>query len=1242
MKRKPSNLRPALLALLGITGSLLLGAPVAAQVATPQGQMLQQPLQVGGAGVPPNFVFTLDDSGSMWWECVPDDLCSPGSYGLEAIPKRDAVSTANRLGTVVYDDVDITETTTKKNKKTGKTEVTVSTKWSHKDLLLSRRMRASAYNPLYYDPAIRYQPWIKADGTRWPNSNPSAAKVMPDSNVTQNLEGVQTVTSKWCTNTSTSTSTSSCYDKTEQTAHIARYYTMSGDGSKTSDFTLVKIESGKTYTKAEGRDDCAGTVCTYKEEIQNFANWYTYYRTRALTAIAGTAEGLVDLPESFRVGYGRINNTKSTSIDGVDTNTLERGVRAFAGQDKADFYTWLFDKTQPSGNTPLRRAMDDVGQYFERTDNKGPWGADPGKDDPTPHAACRRSIHLLMTDGMWNSSAASTSDARQNVDNTEGPKITGPGGQEYQYKPTSPYKDDYSNTLADVAMYYWSRDLRPDLSNEIKPITTTGRENPAFWQHMTNFTIAFGVDGTLNNPQDLDALKSGAKSWPSTGSSGGGAETIDDLWHAAINSRGRALSARNSTEYADAIRSVRDELMSMEGNEAGIGVSTTTLPPVGGTSKMYTPMFATPGWNGDVLALGIDSTGEVKEEAWSAAAKMPAAADRKIYTWDPEAVNKGIEFKWSKLSSTMQEELTDGASGGEALLNYLRGNRTGEGTTYRERVSVLGDIVNSTPAFVHDLVDSFFQYLPAKTTSLDYGAESYRRYLETKKLREPHIVTGANDGMLHMFRDSDGVEAFAFVPRPLYPSLAQLANKDYTHRYFVDGPIYEADVYDQANARWTNIVQGFGGAGGKYLYTIRMPVPEWQEGSNTAPAALNAAQSAPGASDILWQVDSQTDGFEELGHVVTTPETGVLRDGTWVTIFGNGYESASYKAQLFVVNALTGALIKKIDTGAGSASTRNGLGGVGVVRDAQQRIVAAYAGDLQGNLWKFDLSSASSADWEVAFGGQPLFKAKIGSSLPEPITAKPNFRAFPTGGVMVLFGTGKIFAQGDQTDTNGRALYGIWDKVKIGTRPEQAEDQSEEEYQDYLNSLRVSADDLVPQTTVVDPLSSGGLVYRRLTITPVDYANKRGWRLPLVIANGERMVDEPEIRFGSVFMQSLTPTNTSDDCQSARLIRRGYLLDPFMSGRGQPPFNVLDADGQSVGAYIVDLKSPGKNTILVHSTQSPKTGIIKGAERDRGIEVNFGDDLIRRYWRQVVTPPTQAAPSAEAGEPTEAGEDNGG
>lgn len=1211
----------------------LLSAPLIALgaftwVSSAAGQMLQQPLQTGGGGTPPNLMFTLDDSGSMWWECLPDDLCAPGSYGLEAIPRLDAsaLGNGNRLGTIVYDDVDVTHTTG-----SGNNQKTV-TDWSSKALLLSRQMRSSAYNPLYYNPAVQYLPWLKSDGTRWPNSNPTAAPVLAGATQTQNLVGAQTISAnKWCWATSTQTNTSSCADSTTQTAVIARYYNMAGDGSKVSHFELVTIIAAtNSYPKGAGRADCAGTTCTYNEEIQNFANWYTYYRTRALTAIGGTAEAFAAVPADFRVGYGRINK-KSGTVDGVSTSTLERGVRAFSGSDKSDFYGWLAGRTRPGGGTPLLSALDAVGQYFSRKDNGGPWGSNPGTNDTSPHSACRRSFHVLMTDGMWNNDSAGTPGATGNVDGSAGSTITGPGGQTYTYQPSAPYSDKWSGTLADVAMYYWKNDLRPDLQNAIKPVTKPGQEDPAFWQHLVNYAIAFGVDGTLNNPGDLPALKSGSKSWPDPSKNGNTPAAVDDLWHAAINSRGRLLSARNSTEYSNALRSIIADVINFEGSEAGLGVSNVTLPSVGSSTKIYTPSFSSPDWSGQVQAQVIDSSGVPTGVAWTSA--IPEPASRSVFTYDPDAAGgpKVVPFQWSSLSTTAKTALWGSAAGGESLVNYLRGDSSGEGTVYRERKSRLGDIVNSTPALVFNLVNYSYQYLPAKTASADYGAETYARFLRAKSLRTAQLVVGANDGMLHAFNDDDGIESFAFMPRSVLNSIRQTSNQDYTHRYFVDGPIHETDVYDAVNRRWNNLVQGFGGAGGKYLYSIRMPVVDWTSGSEPSP--LTKAQSTPGAADIWWEINSVSAGFEEMGYIITKPETGLTRDGAWVTIFGNGYESKSGKAQLFIVDAMTGSLIKKIDTGVGSPSSPNGLGGIGVVRDGHQRIVAAYGGDLQGNMWKFDLSSATTSGWAVAFGGQPLVTVKNSSNQPEPISAKPNFRAFPTSGVMVLFGTGKLFQQGDEKDTGARTLYGIWDRVAVGGGPGTVADT--------VTSLAL----LSTQKAVVDPIpNSVGATYRRLLVAAVDYKTQRGWRLPLVIAEGERSIDQPQVRFDSVLMQTVTPTDVDDDCQAAKLIRRGYLLDPFMSGTQAPPFDG-DANG-TTESHIVDLTGSGENQLVMQTPiclgsqcesnggndppctglacnriRCPKSGVILGAGAKGGIEACFGSGSIRRYWREIVTPP---------------------
>lgn len=1200
--------------------------------------MMGQPPDISEP-VPPNMVFTLDDSGSMWWECPVDGDCRE----LEITPARRADSTDNLSGTLVYDDVPVTANA-------DGTGVIWSVPAGGN--LQSRKLRTNEFNKLYYDPSIRYYPWLTHDGDhRYDDATPEAAKINgPNTTKTINITGIQKIQERaqatdgkrgWYLTRNNNIPNSG---KAYQSAHIARYYIKKPGtaGNNPSHFVLVKIEDGRDYpfttdasgallptNKAPARTDCIGNRCTYEEEIQNFANWYTYYRTRALTAIAGTLEAFAQVPPSYRVGYGRINQkTATTDIDGVNTMAMVRGVRPFTGADKEQFYTWLAGRTKPSGNTPLRRAMDDVGQYFMRQDNKGPWGDFPGFDpldangetaDRTKHVSCRRAIHVLMTDGFWNDATATTPEARENVDNQNGPLVQDASGNMVTtYTPKPPYKDTRADMLADVAMYYWSRDLRPDLPNNIKPITSGDLQNPAFWQHMVNFTIAFGVSGSLNNPGDLPALTAGTKNW--------GSNAVDDLWHAAINSRGRSLSARNAPEFADALGSIIEDIGDMIGSESGIGVSTTTLPPTGSASKIYTPSYSTPEWNGDVVADNIDSNGNLipGAPAWAGASGIPTHASRTLFTWDFDD-DKAVNFKWSDLSTSLQQDLmnsVDGISGidGEDLVDFIRGSNSHEGAPFRERKrasgasSPLGDIVNSTPAFVSDQLNLMYQFLPAKVGAADYGREKYKDFLQAKSLRQAQIIVGANDGMLHSFSDADGTELFGFVPGSILNSLAELADPDYTHRYFVDGPIHETDAYNKSTEKWQNLVLGTGGAGGKYVYTINMPVVD-----NGVTTPLTAALSAPTASDILWEINSDTTGFEELGYVLSNPETGVTRDGTWVTIFGNGYNSPSGKAQLFIVDAFSGALIKRIDTNAGSTSEPNGLGGVGVVRDANLRIVAAYAGDLQGNLWKFDLSSTSQGNWDVAFNGESLFKAKNSNGDPEPITVKPNFRAFPTGGVLVLFGSGQMFAQGDLVDTDERALYGIWDHVAIGGGAGTSSDVVPG------NSLVEQSIVTVP-VTAADGSSTGNYTYRKLDITPVNFGapivaggpNIRGWRLPLTLDPGERMIDQPQIRYNRVFMQTVFTNASEDPCVDNALNRRAYMLDPFMSNTLAAPF---DADGDGIyESSIVDLKSSGEN-ILVNKSGLPLEGVIKGAGDPSGPVVNFGDDSIRRTWREIVMHP---------------------
>lgn len=1142
-------------------------------------ELLQTPINVSTAAVAPNLMFTLDDSGSMMFECVPDNLCSVGNE-VGAFPDLNGAKLGVATGNTTF--------------------------------ALQMRLRSTQTNSIYYDPAIVYKPWIKKDGTRYPNSVPTAARSFPESATitdTINLVADQALNTNWCQTTLGTARAWTCAQAI-QTKYWATYFDYIGtDPTKVESYAEVKISSGKTFPrgtgpKASSRTDCAGTRCNFVEEAQNFANFYSYHRTRMRVAIAGTSEAFFTLPETMRVGYGRINKSSTTSIDGHPTRTIERGVRPFdlsASGNKSAFFDWIVQRTSAAGDTPLRRAISDVGEYYSYTDSKGPWGEIPGTTSTTPGVACRRAYHVMMTDGSWNSAGATNPAATGNIDGTTGPLITGPGGQTFTYQPDFPFTDEQPDSLADAAMYYWNRDLNSALPNAVRPTSA----DPAFWQHMVNFGVAFGVDGVLPVATSLPGLTDGSIQWPTVGPLE--KANIDDLWHATINSRGRFLSAKNTTEYSEALKALIFDIVTVNGNASGVAVSSKTVGITSNTRK-YEPTFSSAFWSGDVQALNLDRFGNPTTTAWSAAEVLPSPTTRNIVAVNAAATSlpKAVPFTWASLTNAMKLKFFGSTSGGEGVLAFLRGDRTGEGSTYRKRASAIGDIVNSSPVLIKDLLDLQYDFLASPTQ-----AAAYRRFLVAKSKRVGQLFVGANDGMLHAFADSTGAETFAMIPDGVLGRVKNLADTSYGHEYFVDGPLTEADIWDAGSSKWRSLAIGGTGAGGQSMFAVSTPVPNYPATATAPPATLSTSASSSTATDVLWEVQPSTAGFEDMGSVLSIAEHGVMKDGTWVVIFGNGFESANKKAVLYIVNAMTGALIKSIDTGVGSAASVNGLGGVRVVRDAQRQIVAAYAGDLQGNMWKFDFSSASRSNWIVAFGAtggarNPLFK----TTTPEPITAAPTFIVHPSGGVMVLFGSGKIFAVGDVTDTGVRALYGIWDRVAIGASSSSAADRVSNN-----NLIIAQAFDAAPRVT-------DEATFFELTVTPVDYGTNRGWRLPLTIGAGQRLVDDPEISVGRVFMQTVAPIGAASSCSGVSVERAGFALDPFMNSISKSTLDTNSNDAINTGDRL--------RTVGLLLNDNGPSSLVRRAGRNRALILSSGGqsvefegaaDAVRRYWRHIVTQP---------------------
>ena len=653
------------------------------------------------------------------------------------------------------------------------------------------------------------------------------------------------------------------------------------------------------------------------------------------------------------------------------------------------------------------------------------------------------------------------------------------------------------------------------------------------------------------------------------------------LQDTADNAGGMAYAAADGYALAQALTAAFTQA------KASASASATALNSgsITNDSKLFQATFSSERWKGELTAFPINADGTLAAAAWHAAAQLDAVAPaaRVIATYDPVAGN-GVPFQWASLDASQQAALNlDPATGvadgeGAARVDYLRGDRANEGVgnQYRVRGSVLGDIVHASPVYVGPPDGLYPDTLEAAAYSAFRTAQSGRAKV---------VYAGANDGMLHAFDGDTGVERFAYVPGGLVNQLNQLTDPGYGHRYFVDGTPTAADAY--FGGAWHTVLAGGVRAGGQIVYALDI----------TDPGAMG--NEAAAASHVLWEFSDHND--RDMGDSFSRPSVVRMHSGRWVAIFGNGYNntaadgiaSATGNAVLYIVDVATGALVRKIDTGAGVAQDPEGLGrpnglSTPAVADVNGDGIAdfAFAGDLFGNLWKFDLTNANSAAWDVAFsaGGSPtpLYRARGAHGSAQPITVRPQVGTRgpgQAGGVMVYFGTGKYFEVGDNSGFGQatQTFYGIWDK-NDGVVP---------------NFTRAD----LTQQKILHEIASGGHDVRVTSQYSVDWNTKDGWYLDLVNTEGgnadnfgERQVSDPILRNGRVIFTTLIPS--SDPCAFGGT---GWLMemDAYGGGRlGSPPFD-LDDDGEFTDTdKVTTTDENGNNVPVTVSGKKSTVGII--------------------------------------------------
>jgi type IV pilus assembly protein PilY1 len=494
------------------------------------------------------------------------------------------------------------------------------------------------------------------------------------------------------------------------------------------------------------------------------------------------------------------------------------------------------------------------------------------------------------------------------------------------------------------------------------------------------------------------------------------------------------------------------------------------------------------------------------------------SAGTALINFDATNFSANANFASTKISALTQWPLLTAAqqtaAAGANLVNYLRGqhghefDRTSVAVVdqlYRNRQAVLGDALESQPAFIGAPVFS-------------YPYPGYSNYLTAPAQagRAGTVYMGVNDGMMHAFAADTGVERWAYVPSVVIPNMWKLADTNYAiqHANLVNGSPTTSDVCtanctNSATAVWkTILVAGLNG-GGRGYYALDITVP-------TAPV-------------LLWEFTPATDS--DLGYSYGQPVITRKLDGTWVVMVTSGYDNGTDSSQLisgtsfvpnspagsgkgflYVLNASTGAIISKISTGVGTAAAPSGLAKIAGWNNepAGNTVSYTYGGDLLGNVWRFDINSAVAAtigtgavlkfatlcsDTSSTCGSPPAANS-------QPVTTTPVLGTI-VGKRVVFIGTGKYLETGDLTTTQKQTQYAIKDDNATTT----------------LVNPRTT---LVNQTLTNNP---DGTATRLSSGNTVNFFTGRGWYVDFP-DSGERVNIDSKLVQGTLLVPTIVPSNT--------------------------------------------------------------------------------------------------------------------
>ena len=1058
----------------------------------------------GISNVKPNIIFAMDDSGSMDFEVMLST--NDGALWWDSTSKKawDASGKPyfNQTGqSSAQSDGDWDKFTYLFPNGCASDARVLCDSSGHYAILPTPQfasLRSPAYNTLYYNTQTTYSPWppgyLSSATQTYTNASATAAKSHPvltgsgSINLTATLTGTTTdATFKlqpgmilpgalisgirtsnnaggtWSAALTTNVTVGGTSGSPSPAYASVPYFpaTFYNKEACTADgLTCVTAPDGATLKRYEIKTGVSfPSGRTYAAELQNFANWFQYYRKRKLmlgAAMGNVLSGITNV----RGGVAGFNSRPS------NVTMYDFDATADASNDKA--VIGQFYRNPSSGGTPTRETLQYVGQQFRNNNS-------------IIQFACQRNAAFVVTDGFANATA-----------------VTPPSYDKSKWGTPSPLGVPYTKTLADIALSYFTTNLRPSMATGRVPFdasdTSPGADkNPDL--HMNTYGITLGARGTIW-PGVADPFAT-PPTFPNPNVDRS-PTAVDDLWLATLNGRGQMLLATDVTVLTQGIQDVINDILYKSGSQSAVGLVNPNITY--GSNTAYWSSYNGRGWTGDVNSGPIDlKTGVVSTTAsWSAAERLQAKnwTTRRIASFNGSS---GVAFTDAAVGGLIG--LSPGGTTAQ-LVNWLRGDTSLDGSTYRKRVMLMGDVVNAEPVESPD------------------GLMVYQ---------------AANDGMLHAFSAATGEEQWAYVPGNVLPIMGALAAKIYSHRFFVDG----TPSIQKLDSGQSILVGGLR-AGGKGFYALNI--------TNTS-----AASDADVAAKVMWEFPNSSTSStikNNLGLSYSRPAIVKTAANGWVVLVTSGYNtSGDGKGRVFMLDAVTGSVIREFVT---TATADIGQLAAFVTKTGTSLIAdAAYAGDLAGNLWKFNLDTGSVS---------LLATLKDSGGTPQPITATPELALIKNQRV-VLIGTGKLLGASDFSPTQTQSFYAISD---TGTT---------------ISNVRTALDS---RTLVI----SGD--NRTLSATAPNWTSRRGWYFDLPA--GEVANTDPLIGQGGVFFTTNKPSSTA--CASQSYL---YMVD-IASGSQRPAevFTTTPWTGQLIGnvmsSRVVLAKLPTMSLVaLIHESDNSIT-----------------------------------------------------